>query len=448
MENVEMVYRDYSRVDNADNDSRKVEDRQVKLTGQSDSIIEKKFEEAIQNLNDKKQQVKNQMINIENKINNLDYDKDAINIERLRVRLVKLSEQKFKLSRKVEKTYKALKVVESMHRNMNRRLSKIFSKINVKKVNTQNIADMVEKGFQQRTSETKEKSGENMDYNDIRNMVESQFNNDGSTHSSQIEKNVQDGLTSISENSDYSLPLSSQYNVSKKNIIQDDLSISDDEYNFNNDINKANESNFQSEFDTPSSFDETEEVTLTDDDSQEKLDIEQPKDYTIPTTIASDIEGSINSDIFKNNDSEENYAGKEADIYRTVASSLENNTTTIDDLELLRQALEAEKVRQNQLQKTLEAEQMAASNAAKEARQAEQEKNEKIKQANKRLQEQLQQCRKENEEIVSQTGAVVKERQESISMREQAIASIASIDAMIMEGEKRSKIANSRKIGK
>lgn len=153
-------------------------------------------------------------------------------------------------------------------------------------------------------------------------------------------------------------------------------------------------------------------------------DNEQPLFGSSNTEIESSIVPEI-KDYFQNNSfdgiisdnvvndtNEEVYVEQSNDdLFNQVSSSIDNENTTIEELDKLREALQMERERRARLTQELEEKQMAAAVAEKEEQEAEREKQAKIVEYN----EELNALRSENAGLQEQTKIIEEKTQETNS---------------------------------
>ncbi len=141
------------------------------------------------------------------------------------------------------------------------------------------------------------------------------------------------------------------------------------------------------------------------------------------------LDDSINEGAISENIGEE--AMLESDLYSKISDSLDNedNIVTIDDLNELRQALQNERNRKNQLTRELEQKQFAQAEAEREMEEAERTKQEKIQLVN----EELAAYRKENDDLKTQTMQIEEQTKEQISKRRDAMNYISLLDQMMTD---------------
>lgn len=184
----------------------------------------------------------------------------------------------------------------------------------------------------------------------------------------------------------------------------------DDKQNENDSIDIQEEStldNLVNSYENESINEDEQSILDSSNSEIEKNIVPEIKDYF----QNNNFEGII-SDNVVSNDEEEVYAEQSNDdLFNQVSSSIENENTTIEELDKLREALQMERERRARLTQELEEKQMAAAVAEKEEQEAEREKQAKIVEYN----EELNALRNENAGLQEQTKIIEEKTQETNS---------------------------------
>ena len=378
MENIDIIDKDYSEVSKAENDSRRNDDRRVRLTENSKKAIDSIAYWNSRRLDERRQKTVERINEIENAqaSGGLDYiDSNVMKIE-----LQTLKARELRYSKRIDKSCRrALKVAAFMENNIISKFVRyIKSKIDVSDINNNAIATMIDR----------------------------EFNNPTPENEATIEEKNE--VSAINNPEVPAIDVDSFYHMTKDQIIQDDLSVPKVEVPI---IEKKEE------------IDEVYELG----NSTSEDEIEKPRDrgiYETDTEYNDYLNGFYGQkNGMLNNENNQN----NQDLYAMVSKTLVNGNTTIDDLERLRSALETERNTKSQLTRELEEKRMEAAVAQKEAEEAEKEKQAKIRLVN----DELAAYREENERLKAKTKEVVDETQRKISMRQETMNYIDSLNQMI-----------------
>lgn len=429
MSDINFTDRDLTKVNEHDKNKKSQEARKIRFTGKTASKIANKWtnyykKKAVQTAQDLKLATYSYDSYIDYANNNAT-TVDENYISKLEEKMKRLENLKFIYERKAKNSFiffrtlgipirklqesKAVKLKEKMFSTMKKNGNLIFAKgknieneeINIDSINQDNVKQMVDDMFKEQ--------GNNYTSEDTVNMnTEKPFDNI-------LGGNVDFSPPAISEfqyptevippvyneklgkpEQNYNLSFdnkgtgldngnnisSSIYRMKKDEIIQDDLSIPDvTNLNFGeNDINSYNR--------------ESVEVAPERDELKEET---------------KSVEMGLN------------------DTIDDIINKADNGGVSIEDLEQLRRALDAERNKSKELKKELEEKRIKEAEATREAERAEQAKQEKLKFVN----DALLAYKEENERLINESKQLDESAQQKISKKQQAMSTIASLNEMI-----------------
>lgn len=430
MDQIEIVDREYSKVKN---ESNKQEDSRVRLTEKSKTKIDIVFLGAINKMK-KSHEYEEKAKEMEKRIVEANVPENSIKGILMEMELIELKEKQYKYSDKAYGSYrKAIRIKEFMKTNIvskfNKFVNSIRNKFDVGDVTVSSINELFEKEENSRKYINLGEVAENV--NDItaeklQEEIENSFKNE------EIVNPEENSIPSVEQEETY------QENESKT------------QFNLVNEFDKIieNQNSKQDEFENKivNEQENKEENNSTLYSLTAKDIIQDDVMFNKPIlddlALNQSVEGTINEDVFSiPNITVEKEEKREENLYTKVTNSLENEETTIDDLEKLRQALEIEKNKQDDLKDSLEKTRIQAETAEKEAVEAEKLKEEKIRLAN----EKLAAYRAENERLKSQKEKVEIETLKKVSVRQAAMNQIEEIDKMLGTGATVSKEISSIK---
>lgn len=421
MSQVEVVDRDYSNVEAAENDKRKKASSKVKLTEISKKAIDAVY--AVARKKEKKlEKVQNQIEEKEKEqMEEISYVKYFFN----EIKLKGLKRKKAKLEKKVQKEkLRALRITESMKKGM---LFKYVSRfdnekeLNVEEVSRDAIAEEINKEFEQMKNSIKSTEEKASNNTENKNVFTSDMKEKEKMYAKQQEKSEKDlpeQKTDVEDismnkprsrftyetNDEYENYLSdfysSAYSMGKKDIIQDEIVMS-----------KTNEPELDAFF--------ASLRNVTPEFSEDLVSSEEEKTEEVSTVEESDFSEKVEEPT--------PIVETSANIVSKVNDSLNNQNITSMDLLKLREELEAERNRKSQLTEELEEKMKQAAVAEKEAAAALQEQQEKMK----LVQDELAAYKEENKRLVDQTQKVEETTQRQISMRQQSLDYINSLNEMM-----------------
>ena len=426
MEEIEIVDRNYENVKEAADES-KIE--KVRLTGKSKSAIDLIF------FNTKRLSHKASMLNEEADLIAKSVEKaknsgtmDAGTESILNFEVTRLRKKALKATEKSKNSYKrAIRVKEFMCKHMLNKAESLLGAVDVDAINIENIADIVENSFEKGTTTTKQTQSPNIDSIDSSNIEKAVDSN------IELQNKIDDSITkkaedTVTTNSFGNTVEDGTYSFTKNDIIQDDISGINQVVSSFNGTSPRNRMLYETDEQYNEFLDKyynQESSSLKNKESEKNEEVStDSKGSMIVPEIKAFFENSAIDHILGNESTVEQ---EKSDLYKDATATLNDSSTTIDDLERLRRALEEERNKKDKLTKELEEKRLAAEIAEKEAEKAEKEKQEKIQLVN----DELAQYKKANEALQSQTKQIEEVTQQKISRRQNAMNYIASLDEMI-----------------
>ncbi len=281
----------------------------IKLTEQSRNNMVSKFEKAVgQKVTEKPI---NEVINeeVENKENN--------------VELIGVSQSDYEVSRVIPTSKKAIKFAEYMVENTDNKYSEAVPQINVDNVDTNEIEESINNSFDFYNINQPEE----IDTNSVSNDYE--------------------------PSEDYEQPIEEESTLD--NLVSSQEETYDEPY-------------YAGEEEITPNVEENEETYSTEPEKVNESIVPEIQDYF----ASHDIEGSIN-DEFDNEiveTDEKTYEQPSLDLYSEVDSVLNDSSSTILDLNEVREKLQNERARKARLTQELEEKQMEAAQAEREEQEA------------------------------------------------------------------------------
>ena len=376
MADIEIVDREYDRVDEAESDVRKKPTTKVKLTEASRKVIdfvyasarrkEKKLEAIDEKINEKEKDVKENY----DEMGMLSSMISMIEIENLR-------KKKHKLSSKISRANRrAVRIEKWLKKTIIFRFLNMLNKLDVNKVDRESISNNIDKEFKSFSNSNKEEN--KMENQSDINVPRDRFANE-------TDKEYTDYLRSH-YSPETSIDLSEgTYSFKKDQIIQDDLSIP----TVTSTPTVIPE--FQQFFDSIPRVEKAKEDT----------DSELQRMKEIPSV--------------------------DEDIVSKANEGLNNPNVTADYLTSLREKLEAARARKTVLTDEVAKKETTLTTAEKEAAAAEKEKNEKIR----LVQNELKAYDEENKKLEEQKQQLEEKTQRQISMRQQSLDTISVLNEMM-----------------
>lgn len=429
MEQVNVVDRDYTEVEEAENDVRKKASPKVKLTEISKKAIDTVFNKARERMNKS---------GIEVARENLDETKTKIEETRQKIEEPKnfgsyifnnikisfLEKKVYKLVNKLEReNRRALRVEQNMKKSIVTKYLAAKEKqrqMDVEQVNRDNIAELINRAYEEKT-------------NDIQPEVkqETETTVTDKIESPVVETPVTADVTNFVNDDIVSEEKAEPVNESSMETTSE-LQRPRDRFVYETD-NEYNDylQNFYAEL-FPEQVSKVEDTTyrLTKDEIIQD-DLSVTPEFKAPAVIPEfqhffdSIRVENEKDEFKNEVEEKNTSDE--DIVAKVNESLNDQNITSDDLIKLREALELERTRKNKLTEQLEEKMKQAAEAEKEAAAALQEQKEKMK----LVQDELAAYKEENKRLETQTQEVEESTQRQISKRQQSLDYINSLNEMM-----------------
>lgn len=426
MSDINFTDRDLTEVKEHDKNRKSQEARKIRFTGKTAEKIANKWinhykKKAVQTAQELKA-AQNSYDSYVNYINNDATTVDEKYISILENKINRLENLKFIYERKAKNSFlffktfgvltkkkqesKAVKLKEKMFSTMKKNGNLIFGKgkdneneeINIDSINQDNVKQMVDDMFREQS-------------NDYNNEITQNDNNfSSSIYRMKKDEIIQDELgvpgeraftSNLGENVEFSPPAISEFqspSVVVPPVYNGKLETPEQKYNFSFD-------NRGTGVDLGNTLDSYEEENNYY--NREPVEI---------TPERNEVKEEVKSAGMELNDKVDDFINK-----------ADNGGISIEDLEQLRRALDAERNKSKELKRELEEKRIKEAEATREAERAEQAKQEKLRFVN----DALNAYKEENERLINESRQLDESAQQKISKKQQAMSTIASLNEMI-----------------
>lgn len=432
MEQVEVVDRDYTEVEEAENDSRKRNAPKIKLTAISEKVFDsiyagvRRTEKKLEKVESKIQEAeRKQKENVEQQ-----GIKGYVSYVVADIKKNILQKKKYKLKNQIEiKNRRAVRIHDTMKKSMIYKYIEGLNNLDVNEIDRNSISDAVEEAFDsmskndnnsqninepvQNVEVTENDNTMNADslYSVMENESIPEFEKPRDRNTNETDDQYNEYLkkfystepefkTNYNENG----LIEGTYRLKKDEIVQDDVDLK------NNVIEEK--SNVESTFEAPTIIPEFQQFF----DSIPKFEsiLESEKEVETDSISVGD-DNNVNTNTVNE------------EIFSKINDSLNDENITSSDLAKLREELEAERNKKNKLTEELEEKMKRAAVIEKEAAAALQEQKEKMK----LVRDELAAYKEENKKLETQAQQVEESTQRQISIRQQSLNYINSLNEMM-----------------